>query len=414
MRTVRPVAVAVAVTVLIASCAGDGTQDTDTRSDSAESVGARLEDGTGQLTIEETPVVDGGYLPPGAEPLWSVELASTPVFTEARMVGLIYPDSVEPDLSVVGVDAAGTPRWRITTNPSCAGFGLTRHDDRDLVVVLDSDADVETGELATRTTATAFDADDGAIVWGPVDVPGALRGPGLIFGESPGSIVTDELGPRVMLSVADGSVVADETAGDIVHYEHHGVGVFERDGTLQARDVITGDLLWTDAEIDPPGDVEPGAVPAPMTGVAASAGTTIVLAWPGRSTETVYAAHDVRTGALLDRLPGKPDSASLVDPVSGTTLVTTSGPNGRRMSAVEPGGTRWSRPVSDAASVDVVVGDVVYGRNGRHGWVVSLVDGTTLTEGAWTPPVAAMPAGPAIVPAPVSDRERYLAVSLRP
>lgn len=415
MRTTRSfVVAAAALAVVLTSCSSDDST-IEPGLTGGESIGAQVSDTTGKVDVDDAPDVPVDQLPPGAEPEWSVALDSSPRVTENRLVGLIYPDASEPELSIVGLDSTGEPRWRVTTNPSCAGFGVTRHDGRDLVVILDSDADVAAGEVATRTTATAFDADDGAVVWGPVDVPGPLRGPGLIFGEAPGSVVSDEdeSGPRVMLSAADGSVIADEAGGDVVYYEHHGVGVFARDGVVQARDAATGDGLWTSPELSRPGGTEPGGRPTPMTQTTASVANTIVLAWPAASGGTIYAAHDLETGALVDRLPGEPDGAAVSDPASNTTLITTTSPADRRLSALDPAvGTRWTRPFPADASVDVITASAVYGRAGTNGLTLSLADGATQDEGAWTPPTARMPAGPGIVQVSDPQRERYVTVSL--
>ncbi len=408
MKAARSFAIALsACAIVLASCGSENNADP-----SNADIGAQLRDSPGELDVDHAPTVPAGQLPPGAEPKWSLELDSTPRVTEKRLVGLVYPDSNEPELSIVGIDATGAPHWRVTTNPSCAGFGITRHDGRDLVIVLDSDADVEAGELATRTTATAFDADDGSVAWGPVDVPGPLRGPGLIFGDAPGSVVADEDGPRVMLSAADGAVVADETEDDTVYYEHHGVGVFERDGVLQARDTATGDQLWASDELARPAGTDPGASPTPVAQTTASTATTIVLAWPGSSGEAVYTAHDLETGALLGRLPGEPDAASVSDPASNTTLITTSSPAGRHLSAFDDSGADWTSRLPDDAAVNIVTGSTAYGRNGSNGLALNLADGTTRDEGAWTPPITQMPAGPAIVQIPGAERQRYVAASL--
>lgn len=408
MTATRPFVIAASACVMIlASCGSEDNADPDTAA-----IGAQLSDSPGELDVAHAPEVPTDQLPPGAEPTWSLELDSSPHITENRLVSLVYPDSNEAELSIVGLDPTGTLRWRITTNPSCAGFGITRHEGRDLVIVLDSDADVAAGELATRTTATAFDTDDGSVAWGPVDVPGPLRGPGLIFGEAPGSVVAEESGPRVMLSVADGSVVADETEDDTVYYEHHGVGVFERDGVLQARDTATGDSLWTSDELAQPAGTDPSGGPTPVTQTTASVANTMVLAWPAASSGTIYTAHDLETGALLDQLPGEPDGASVSDPDSKTTLITTSSSAGRHLTALQHAGIRWTQPFPDDAAVDVIAGGAAYGRNGTDGMAVNLTDGTTRNEGPWTPPAARMPAGPAFIQLPGAGRQRYVAVSL--
>jgi len=411
VHTTRSLALAaVLCAVVVSACSHD--EDTGEKTAGQETIGAQLSDDLGQLEVDRAPSVAADDVPPGAEALWSVEFDSSPHVTQERLVGLVYPDASEPELSIVGIDGAGKPRWRITTNPSCAGFGVTRHDDRDMVIVLDSDADVESGELATRTTATAFDAHDGSVVWGPVDVPGPLRGPGLIFGEAPGSIVADETGPRVMLTAADGSVVADETAGDIVYYEHHGVGVLERDGLVQARHTATEKVLWTENDLAAPPGSEPGGSPTPVTQTTASVADTIVLAWPGSSGDTIYSAHDLGTGALVDQLPGEPDGASVADPTSSITLMTTTSSAGRQLVALGPAGIRWAKPFPDDAGVDVIAGNLVYGRAGTSGVTLDLVDGASLDEGGWAPPTTRVPTGPAVVQLPGDERQRYVAVSL--
>src|SRR5690606_38842927 len=154
----------------------------------------------------------------------------------------------------LGVGPDGATRWSLSRNPSCTAFAATRDaDGGDLVVVLDSDADPERALLASRTTAAGYRPDDGALVWGPVEVPGTLVGPGLVFGAPAKSVMSADTGPKTALDPSTGRVAADEEdGGAAVLHEHQGALLTEEDGELRAVDAAGGEELWDTGGLAPP------------------------------------------------------------------------------------------------------------------------------------------------------------------
>src|SRR5699024_11035203 len=83
-----------------------------------------------------------------------------------------------------------------------------------------------TGDASWQTTASAYDLATGERLWGPVDVPGTVQGPGLVFGESAPASTMGDTGARLALDPATGEVAADEATDTDVTI------VGEYDGTV--------------------------------------------------------------------------------------------------------------------------------------------------------------------------------------
>ncbi|GAA3984419.1 PQQ-binding-like beta-propeller repeat protein [Thermobifida alba] len=338
------------------------------------------------------PPVDAAEIPPTLDgpPLWRAPFSSTPKAVGGGFVGPFMPREQGSDLFFLGVDSGGTTRWSVARNPSCTAFAVTRADGRVLVVLLDSDAAPERGIAARRVVAEAYDPRDGARVWGPVDVPGTLVGPGLVFAETAHSVLSAAHGPGVALDAATGRVVADETAGERILHEHDGVVLVERDGTLRAVESATGETLWSGAELAAPeGFADPGATvrygPRPRDGSTGA----VVLEWTAADGHTTYTVHGLRSGEPITRLDGA-EAPALAGAWDGRVAVVHGTDGGEEvLVAVDAVESRvlWRVPAA-GAELDRVVADTVYLAVADGVWAVGLRTGRSVARGEWTVPVA--------------------------
>ena len=83
------------------------------------------------------PALPSDYLATGI-----VQFDSQPGVSHNVFVSTLFPNSEVEGLNFIGLSEAGI-RWQIETNLSCVGFVLTRDGDRELIVILDSDATAE-------------------------------------------------------------------------------------------------------------------------------------------------------------------------------------------------------------------------------------------------------------------------------
>ncbi|MFW5418870.1 PQQ-binding-like beta-propeller repeat protein [Nocardiopsis sp. CNT-189] len=354
------------------------------------------------------PEVPAAGVPPtlAAEPAWLAPFSAPPKAAGDGFVGLVMPEENGGDLVFLGVGPDGATRWALSRNPSCTAFAATRDaDGGDLVVVLDSDADPERALLASTTTAAAYRPGDGALVWGPVEVPGTLIGPGLVFGAATGSIMSTETGPKAALDPSTGAVAADEEDGAAaVLHEHQGALLTEEGGELRAVDTGTGEELWSTRGLDPP-EHAPGASPAPGPRPETDAGAAAVLEWRADGAETAaYTVHDLRTGALLAELGGG-EEPRLIGTPEGPAAVTGAEPGGGTVLIGLDAGSedprelwRRDRP-GGAPRPEAITGGVLYLTDGETTRAVDMRTGDDLGEGRWPAPVAAA-GGTALLPVP--------------
>ncbi|QVQ50768.1 hypothetical protein J4H86_18045 [Spiractinospora alimapuensis] len=363
--------------------------------------------------------------PLDADPLWTAPFSADPKPVGEGFVGLAMPDDEHSDLRFLGVDADGTTRWSTPRNPSCTAFTATRADGTALVVLLDSDAAPEEGLAATRVTAAAYDPVDGTKVWGPVDVPGTLAGPGLVFAETGGSVMSDGAGPRVALSAVDGRVVADERASDTtVLHEHEGALLTHAGGAYRVEDTASDEELWTSDDLAPPDDLDPDADavrlvygPRPVSDSSAA----VVFGWEVTESDTdgeegadAYTVHDLRTGTRLATLDGDHEPRLHGAPNGTTTVVSGTRDGTDVVLAVAGTDLVWDTEDTASLRLDQVTGEAVYLSDGATRHVLDLATGEELGSGDWAAPTAAAPDGTALVRVD-SDGEgdRFVAVPTR-
>ena len=266
-------------------------------------------------------------------------------------VAVRYPGEDSPDLTFVVTD--GRTRWDVRTNPACVGFTVTRVDGDDLLVVLDSDASVQDGRLASTTVATAF-RTDGTVAWGPVPVAGGLSDDGLITTEMLGGALSYETPATTALSPSTGASI-ELPAEERAVYAADGLlatqapdGVLVRDASAPSTPV-----LWRSAEATPEGVTGPATVIAEQE---ISVGSFLVLEWPTVG-GPAFTVHRFIDGMLLATLPGQPVARTLITPGGNVAIFTAETADSRLVSGVSSErGRLWtegvpagSLPVSAAA-----------------------------------------------------------------
>ncbi|MFE1099889.1 pyrroloquinoline quinone biosynthesis protein [Nocardiopsis alba] len=392
---------ALAVTLLVGACAPPGTEDT----------AVRLLDDPAlpppEVSVSPPPPLRG-------EPLWTAPFTSEPKAAGSMFIGVAQGSAGER-LRFLAVDAEGRARWATERDPECTGFAIA-HDPRDgsePVILLDKEKDPEGGLLATRTTASAFAPDDGERVWGPVDVPGTLVGPGLIFAAVQGSVMSDRTGPKVALDPATGTVIAAEERGETPLHEYRGLVLTRSADTLRAID-STGGTLWehTDLEVhalwEGPG-VRVGPGPHPTGGTTAA----VSLEWTSETDGILgYSVHDLGTGDLLLTLAASHDPV-LLDAGRGRTVVVAS--------PVDELESRYAFRLDDTGEAPVRLGRVedderpralvastlyLAGEDSYRALDVRTGEAGERWRDAREPPVAALEDGPAIMGVETTDRTR--------
>lgn len=82
-------------------------------------------------------------------------------------------------LDFSAVDIHGSTLWQAKRPSGCTGFTVSVDaDGTPLAVLTDSDSTTDCDE---DVTASAYDLETGEQEWGPIDVPGPMRGPGTVF-----------------------------------------------------------------------------------------------------------------------------------------------------------------------------------------------------------------------------------------
>lgn len=302
--------------------------------------------------------------------------------TTAQFADGAYLGAGERDgaLEFTMVDIYGDVLWSAQRPANCTGFAVTTDAQGRALAML---GDAQAGDDAKAcTSASAYDLHTGNLVWGPVDVPGPLVGPGLVFAAPPEG-GKGEPGPRVVLNGANGRVAATEGGTDEVRV------VGERDGLV----------LLADAET--------------LVGVGAADGQErwrLPLAAQGWDAQTLRAALDpapglmlIETGdsagALLDVQAGAVVSATArdaaVDNVTGTLAVLDDAGLHGIDSSGEP---LWSLTVGGDATIAALGGALLYLREGDSIRVHNVLTGA-VAQG-----YAPDGQGPIVVPAHVGPQ----------
>lgn len=317
----------------------------------------------------------------------TVAFDRTPTRFGDGLVAVRYPSAQSEELAFVVTD--GEQQWEARTNPACTGFAVTRVDGEDLLVILDSDAALHNGVIATATTATAF-RDDGTVAWGPVSVNGGMSDLGLITIEMLGGALTDEPASGTALSPRTGKTL-DLPDTERPTYAHAGLLASNTPTGVAVRDAAAdgAPLLWQSEPEAPPGASGPARVAADPT---RSAGEMLVLEWP-TADGAQFTVHRFDDGTLLTTLPGTPATRSLSTPTGDTVFFTTDTSNGRTVIAVSPAlGELWQDEVPSASQPVSATTDSVW-FTASSGYLRRDVDASTFVDDPGPAPALVLRSG---------------------
>src|SRR5699024_10554961 len=158
-------------------------------------------------------------------------------------------------LDFSAVDVHGSTLWQAQRPSGCTGFTVSTDDDgTPLAVLTDSDSSTDCDE---DVTASAYDLETGKQKWGPVDVPGPMRGPGTVF-------AADDADPTEALALdpATGEAVQDGSS-DVRRLGEYKGTIQSIDGQPlrttgeQAGEMSLSDNGWDDDELGAVPDADP-------------------------------------------------------------------------------------------------------------------------------------------------------------
>lgn len=224
-------------------------------------------------------------VPPGIDPTpeWRVAFAGEPKSVGDGFVGLVDTTQTTGNVVIQVINEDGSTRFGVAVPPICSAFVVVQDGTRRLLVTMSTTLTATAPDRpAAKFFATARDLTSGAVVWGPVAVSGAWRGPGLVYGNHPTSQVGADIQdyPASVIRASDGATVLTGDLGLRLSYEHAGLAVLDRPGAgVSVVDTETGRQRWDTIGWDPGG----AAVPARATGKASfvtAAGDVVVLSWP--------------------------------------------------------------------------------------------------------------------------------------
>lgn len=309
----------------------------------------------------------GGRLPPSSEasaPLGALDLPfdDPPTVVGNVLVGPVYPDHTDDRLRFIAVSSGGELEWEVSTNPSCVGYAVSQIDSGAAVTILQSDASIDEGRLATQVAASSYDVESGVTVWGPEPVPGSLVAAGLVFGQPTNAVVGASTGTREVLDGATGHQLVDIPDGTAV-VERDGLVLLDDDsGAVVAQEARTESMVWSSTS------TRPASVPAVATaglvsdGLASGAAVTIIRwVWP-RNPDGVVSLHRTSDGAVLGQ-PLQAQPMSLAADTAGDTAAVVL-PDGDLVGLSVSGAmwidapvSAWSQPALSPSGDDLVVLD---------------------------------------------------------
>lgn len=345
-------------------------------------------------------VPPAGGVPPGfaATPTWQVDFAGNPTSVGDGFVGLVDTSSQTGHVVIQVVNQDGTLRFGVAAPPICSAFVVTRDGPQRLLVTMSTTLATATAASGTaHYYATARNLTTGAVVWGPTEVSGPWRGPGLIYGQHPVSQVgaVDSGAPMNVVDPRDGSSALTTSGAQRLVFEHDGDVVLADPGSsVSVTETTSGHRLWDSSTVDRPA----GAAPGPAT-VTAAAGTVVTLAWTAADGTVLTGAYNLTTGSLLADLGTTAVASAVADTTTRSTVLVGRAP-GADLVVIDPAhGT--ARHVSSSAlhgaAPSVATNGLLYARTASTTMAIALSDGHTVAHGGWQPPTATSDNGTALV-----------------
>lgn len=269
--------------------------------------------------------------------------------------GIFLGASVSRDNDTVtftAVDSSGTIRWRAERPASRTGYALSRADGKPVAVLTDTEAGSSSG-----VTASGYDLATGRTIWGPVNVPGPLEGPGLVFAAPARGSATGSAEMRRALNPATGQTVAEQRPGTDIRVigEYDGLVLIVDGDQLRALEASSGTVHWRR-------NAPAGAWRAASTEPAPT-GAALLRERDGAHSTLV----DLADGSIIDRHVRQAGWAD------GTAAWITLGD--RTMRAYRDGTLQWERQLyapTQLAALDPVL---VYLRVGERVQVVNTLTG---------------------------------------
>jgi hypothetical protein len=288
------------------------------------------------FALEESVVVDPGW-------------TSLPVELDGV---LLAPNEREGLLEFTAVSAAGHRLWTAQRPLDAAGFTVTRTAQGQALAVL-----TDTTSPPKTRNASAYDLETGDLVWGPVDVPGPLIGPGLVFAatESPSP---DDTSSPIALDPDSGTVLAwPGNDQERVLGEFMGAMLIQAQGRLELRTISDDAVVWSVVGSAWEGTVSLANDRQPRDGLL-----ILEVGKPTRVLINLDTGH-VITDDILD---------AVLDPTTLTIVATH--PDGLR--AIDRDGEPlWANPTADDAALHCAQGALVYTRVGPAIRVHNIVTG---------------------------------------
>ena len=379
LRRSGSVAAVLVAALLLSACAGPGTSvggsnpaPTERRLESVDPSAISLPTGLG----------DADVLQPG----WDLP----PQELDGVFVGQHLGESGW--LEFTAVDEDGKVLWLAERPPSCTGYALARTEDGRPIAILTNL--VATQDAIAAPTATAFDLRTGEQVWGPVDVAGPYKGPGLVFAAAPEGFMGDT-GEKIALDPSDGRVIATEA----------------EDATRRIVGEFRGALISVDTEQltaeRPNGD---GALEPVWSLPLAGQG------WD--SVEISNQARRIDLGEQYIVIPSGEDTLAVLELATGEVIVNHARDVGfdkqsgtlvlltaTEILGVSESGWSWSHPSPEQATPHGIGSGLAYFRDGGPHFVLDLSDGSLATPEFQGAPASA--AGPFL---PTHTTERGAAI----
>ncbi|MBC7298891.1 MAG: hypothetical protein H5T82_08355 [Demequina sp.] len=250
------------------------------------------------------------------------------------------------EFTAIGVD--GEALWTVQRALG-AGVALTRTSQGVPLAMI-----TDTPDGSSEVTATAYRLDTGDPVWGPVDVPGPLVGPGAVFSAAH----ADDAEATVALSPDTGAALTWVGEGNVrVLGEFEGEVLVETQGRLAMRNAHDETERWSITDPTWNGTVTVATDSEPRDG--------LLIVEDGKGTRALIRRE---TGQVIAQ--GLIDAA--IDPTTSTIAATYS--DGLRAIDLD-GGPLWANPTADHAVLHSAHGALVYTRDGATMRVHNIVTG---------------------------------------